>query len=512
MLKLTFLRKVIVLAGLIFIGLTTDSKLLAQQLDATFSVVPGVMGNYRLKMVLNQPATFQFSESYASVQDAFSVIIKNLYNATPSPGGFANASGLTYTTSGGKSGDAVGMGTYALTFGPFIHTTDEVVVFSLAPATTIASGETLTIPAGTVIQAVPGNFGASQSFNAGPYTAVIANGAFTAVAATMIASASPPTVTTTNAASITSTTAVLGGNVTADGGAGVTERGIVWDTSADPTTANNKITNGSGNGTFSATIGSLPAASAIHYRAYATNAQGTSYGSNISFTTLPNMAVVAATVFLEGAYNGVDLSKGINGNIPLTQPYAINGHTGGTAGSIPANAVDWVLVELREAASASTALSSTKVGSAAGFLMNDGSIKATDGSSNLTIALSGNTGSDFFVVIYHRNHLPIMSANAISASGSVYAIDFTSVAANTYEGATGLASLSGSKFGMLAGDADGDGDVDATDLTTWRSQNGTAFSYNSTNGDFNLDGVINAVDRNDFHQKNSPKTSQVPDM
>ena len=63
---------------------------------------------------------------------------------------------------------------------------------------------------------------------------------------------------------------------------------------------------------------------------------------------------------------------------------------------------------------------------------------------------------------------------------------------------------------MLAGDADGDGDVDASDLTAWQSQNGVVFNYSSTKGDFNLDGVINAVDRNDFQQKNSSKTSQVP--
>ncbi len=225
----------------------------------------------------------------------------------------------------------------------------------------------------------------------------------------------------------------------------------------------------------------------------------------------PSSVEVAATVFLEGAYNGANLNTSLNTGIPTTQPYTNNGHTGGeTAGSIPANAVDWVLVELREAASAAAALSSTKVGSAAGFLMNDGSIKATNGTANLTVSLTGNSGSDFYVVIYHRNHLPVMSAHAISESSSVYTIDFTSALGNTYLGATGLASLSGGRFGMLAGDADGDGDVDASDLTTWRAQNGGTFTYNSTNGDFNLDGVINAVDRNDFQQKNESKTSQVP--
>ena len=227
----------------------------------------------------------------------------------------------------------------------------------------------------------------------------------------------------------------------------------------------------------------------------------------------PTSATVAATAFIEGAYNGTNLNTTLNASIPTSQPYSINGHAGAeTAGSIPAGAVDWVLVELREAASAAGALSSTKIGSSAGFLMSDGSIKATDGTSDLIVSLSGNTGSDFYVVIYHRNHLAIMSANAISESGGTYSIDFTSSSANTYQTTTALTVLSTGKFAMPAGDADGDGDVDATDLTTWRGQNGTTFSYNSTNGDFNLDGVINAVDRNDFQQKNTSKTSQVPNI
>ncbi len=225
----------------------------------------------------------------------------------------------------------------------------------------------------------------------------------------------------------------------------------------------------------------------------------------------PTSATVAISVFLEGAYNGTDLNTSLNASIPTTQVYTNNGHNGAeSVGAIPANAVDWVLVELRETGSAAAALNATKVGSAAGFLMKDGSIKATDGTSNLTVQLTGNSGSDFYVVIYHRNHLPIMSASAISESGGLYTIDFTTVAANTYQNTTALVTLSTGKFAMPAGDADGDGDVDGTDLTTWRSQNGAAFVYNTTNGDFNLDGVINAVDRNDFQRKNSSKTSQVP--
>lgn len=230
--------------------------------------------------------------------------------------------------------------------------------------------------------------------------------------------------------------------------------------------------------------------------------------------SVPTSATIAASVFLEGAYNGTNLNTTINSSIPSAQPYSgatYNNHAGTENASAPATAVDWVLVELREAGSAAAAANSTKVGSAAGFLMSDGTIKATDGTSDLTVSLSGNTGADFYVVVYHRNHLPIMSANAISESSGTYSIDFTSNSANTYQTTTALASLSGSKFGMPSGDIDQDGDVDATDLSTWRTNNGGTFSYSGSGAsDLNLDGVVNAVDRNDFHQKNTSKSRQVP--
>lgn len=228
----------------------------------------------------------------------------------------------------------------------------------------------------------------------------------------------------------------------------------------------------------------------------------------------PTSATIAATAFLEGAYNGTNLNTTINGSIPTAQPYSgaiFNGHSDTESATAPASAVDWVLVELREAGSAAAALNATKVGSAAGFLMSDGSIKATDGTSDLTISLSGNTGASFYVVIYHRNHLPIMSANAISESAGSYSIDFTSASANTYQTTIALTSLSSGKFGMPAGDTDGDGDIDAVDMNTWRTHNGAGFSYSGSGvADFNLDGVINAIDRNNFHKKNTSKIRQVP--
>jgi len=95
-----------------------------------------------------------------------------------------------------------------------------------------------------------------------------------------------PTVTTTAASSITATAATLGGNVTADGGATVTERGVVYVAgNSTPTTASTKVQSGTGIGSFSQRITGLTAGSLYTVRAYATNVSGTSYGASVTFTT-----------------------------------------------------------------------------------------------------------------------------------------------------------------------------------------------------------------------------------
>ena len=94
-----------------------------------------------------------------------------------------------------------------------------------------------------------------------------------------------PTVSTTEADEITQTSAKVGGNVTATGGAEVTECGIVWSTSKNPTTSDNKKQVGSGIGSFTAELTDLKIATTYYVRAYAINSVGTSYGEEISFTT-----------------------------------------------------------------------------------------------------------------------------------------------------------------------------------------------------------------------------------
>ncbi len=95
-----------------------------------------------------------------------------------------------------------------------------------------------------------------------------------------------PTVITSDISNVTSNSVICGGEVTDDGGATVTERGICWNTSANPTISDSHVSAGTGTGLFSATMSGLQASTTYHVRAYATNEAGTAYGEDKEFTTL----------------------------------------------------------------------------------------------------------------------------------------------------------------------------------------------------------------------------------
>lgn len=98
---------------------------------------------------------------------------------------------------------------------------------------------------------------------------------------------STASVTTTAASNITQTTATSGGNVTNEGGATVTARGVCWSTSPNPTVSDNYTTDGDGTGTFVSTISGLSPNTPYYVRAYSTNSVGTAYGNQVTFSTLP---------------------------------------------------------------------------------------------------------------------------------------------------------------------------------------------------------------------------------
>ncbi|WP_208112424.1 putative Ig domain-containing protein, partial [Pedobacter metabolipauper] len=130
------------------------------------------------------------------------------------------------------------------------------------------------------------------------------------------------TISTSPLTYITQNKAVLGGNVTADNGTMVTERGIVISASnTRPTISDTKIISGSGMGAFSAIAAGLSAGTLYHTRAYAINTEGTAYGNIIDFTTAPpppNISYAAPQVYTKGTAITDISPSNTGGAVPAT--------------------------------------------------------------------------------------------------------------------------------------------------------------------------------------------------
>jgi uncharacterized protein (TIGR02145 family) len=116
-------------------------------------------------------------------------------------------------------------------------------------------------------------------------------------------------LTTTTITTITQTTAVSGGNITTDNGSSVTARGVCWGTATNPTTANNKTTDGTGTGAFTSLIIGLTTNTTYYVRAYATNNIGTEYGNEITFTLWMNQSGLQVSDIDGNIYNSVKIGN-----------------------------------------------------------------------------------------------------------------------------------------------------------------------------------------------------------
>ena len=94
-----------------------------------------------------------------------------------------------------------------------------------------------------------------------------------------------PSVSTTTVSNVTATSATTGGDVSQDGGAPVTARGVAYGTSSSPTTTGTITNDVTGTGVFTSTLAGLTPSTTYYVRAYATNSVGTAYGNEVSFTT-----------------------------------------------------------------------------------------------------------------------------------------------------------------------------------------------------------------------------------
>ena len=102
-----------------------------------------------------------------------------------------------------------------------------------------------------------------------------------------------PKITTPTSANINTVSATLGGNVTTDNGATITERGVVYAataTNSDPLIGGagvTKVTVSGTTGVFTANVTNLAASTGYSFKAYATNSNGTSYTTPAATFTTP---------------------------------------------------------------------------------------------------------------------------------------------------------------------------------------------------------------------------------
>lgn len=171
-----------------------------------------------------------------------------------------------------------------------------------------------------------------------------------------------PTITTAAITNINSTIATGGGEVTSDGNAEVTARGIVWSQTANPTiSSSGKTTDGTGTGSFTSSLSALTAEVTYFVRAYATNSEGTAYGSEVSFTTYPTLAA-------NEVYNPITGKIWMDRNLGATQ-VATNSTNGSSYGDLYQWGRNTDGHQLRVSGTTTT-LSSTDVPGHGNFIVN----------------------------------------------------------------------------------------------------------------------------------------------
>lgn len=239
------------------------------------------------------------------------------------------------------------------------------------------------------------------------------------------------------------------------------------------------------------------------YEWYAVVNDGTDQttGPEWSFTTGDHRLNI--TVNLEGS-----MEEGLSGLVPLAQPYSQPPwNYGGTESilSVSPGTVDWVLVELREAPEAASATGGTIIHRFAALLKTSGEIVSAE---EELPAFPNAISQNLFVVVRHRNHLDIMSAEGLQNQGGLFTYDFTPEAAKTYGGAAGAKLLPSGLWGMIAGDGLADGVIDSMDKSAWISGAGRQ-GYLADDLDLNLQ--VDQRDKNDLWYSNLGYEAQVPE-
>ncbi len=206
-------------------------------------------------------------------------------------------------------------------------------------------------------------------------------------------------------------------------------------------------------------------------------------------------------VLLEGPLDGNTMQTNLGNLIPLQQPYGsspFNYAGTETLTNIPANMVDWVLVEVRNnvTPNISGARSTTTLATKAGILLNDGRIVDLDGVSALTFN-NLDPSDAYYFCIRHRNHLDILTSIPLNSSNGSVVYDFTDNDSKAL-GPSQLKSMGFGKYAMYAGEFNSDGNIQNTDRDSWKSDPAILNTYNLNDG--NLDGTVQVTDYDRWYE------------
>ncbi|MCX6155781.1 MAG: hypothetical protein NT007_16660 [Candidatus Kapabacteria bacterium] len=221
------------------------------------------------------------------------------------------------------------------------------------------------------------------------------------------------TLTTATVTNIQNTSAIAGGNVSENGSSVISSYGIIYGTSSNPELAASSTTintNGTISGTFTKSLTGLIPGTTYYVKAFATNSVGTTLGSQVSFTTNPNLPVTWQNVGLRGFSAGqasyTSMAIDGNGNKYVVYSDVANGYK---ATVMKFNGTSW-----------------TNVGTA-GFSAGQASYTsiAIDGSGNIYVAyMDGGNLNKATVMKYNGSSWGLVGTAGFSAN-SVY---YTSIA------------------------------------------------------------------------------------
>lgn len=220
------------------------------------------------------------------------------------------------------------------------------------------------------------------------------------------------------------------------------------------------------------------------------------YLDNITVESLVTPPVIVQVkAWLEGTYDAAAgemvVTTDFQNLIPTAQPFnRIPWNYTGTENlnPLPTDAIDWVLIEVRDGVDNATILETR-----AGILLANGEVMDADGMTMGVKFYNLTHNEDYSISIKTRHHLAVLSANAVTLPNIQSPYDFTDMA--NVMGSSQLMPLNGgATYGLRAGDFNSDGVISVSDFNAYSAEASTINQY--VDSDVNLDRSVTVADFN----------------